>query len=497
MARLPTPGSDKGSWGSILNEFLAVEHNDDGSLKSSGTLGAYAPLSNPTFSGTVTVPTPTNATDAVTKAYADDIASAGAPDASSGVKGILQLTGHLGGTATSPQIANSVITNTHISGSAAIAKSKLAALDIENSDIASGANIAKSKLAALNIADSDVAGGANIAQSKIANLTSDLSGKANTVHTHAISSVTDLQDELDGKVGITTTVNGQALSSNVTLDPDDLSDASTTNKFMTSSEKTKLSGIETGADVTDATNVAAAGATMNTATTLAGNGYFLDEDTMASNDATKVPSQQSVRAFAEATSADAVAALPEWTDGVGTELNDTVGGFLSLNNVIHQGNSGSSVQNTTSETSMIAATISPGVPDLNWVWRVEFGGAYTNNTGSNRDITFRIKGQNLPIFVFAITAVPTSATARYFRGSAIFRFANLGGIRPFGAASMTLGAAGSGYDLGSISRIAEITSALDGSSPIALDFTAQHSASSNSLSTQIGAYFVTTHRVPL
>ncbi|MEJ0073825.1 MAG: hypothetical protein WDN27_07225 [Candidatus Saccharibacteria bacterium] len=32
--RLPTPGSDNGTWGDILNGFLEVEHNGDGSLKS-------------------------------------------------------------------------------------------------------------------------------------------------------------------------------------------------------------------------------------------------------------------------------------------------------------------------------------------------------------------------------------------------------------------------------------------------------------------------------
>lgn len=33
MHRLPTPGSDDGTWGDILNDFLSVEHNADGSLK--------------------------------------------------------------------------------------------------------------------------------------------------------------------------------------------------------------------------------------------------------------------------------------------------------------------------------------------------------------------------------------------------------------------------------------------------------------------------------
>lgn len=178
MPRLPQPGGDKGTWGNVLNEFLSVEHNPDGSLKATGSLGSRAPLNNPTFTGAVTVPTPSNATDAVTKAYVDALVSAGAPDATTSTKGILQLTGHLTGTATNPQIANTVITNAHISASAAIAKSKLAAL---------------------NITDTDVAGGANIAQSKVANLTSDLAGKADAIHTHTIGNIANLQSELDGK----------------------------------------------------------------------------------------------------------------------------------------------------------------------------------------------------------------------------------------------------------------------------------------------------------
>lgn len=46
---------------------------------------------DPTFTGTVTVPTPTNSTDATTKAYVDGIAIAGSPDASDTVKGISKL----------------------------------------------------------------------------------------------------------------------------------------------------------------------------------------------------------------------------------------------------------------------------------------------------------------------------------------------------------------------------------------------------------------------
>jgi hypothetical protein len=42
MARLPNPGGDAGTWGQILNDFLTVDHNSDGTLKTSGSLAAKA-----------------------------------------------------------------------------------------------------------------------------------------------------------------------------------------------------------------------------------------------------------------------------------------------------------------------------------------------------------------------------------------------------------------------------------------------------------------------
>ncbi|MDQ1734132.1 MAG: trimeric autotransporter adhesin [Pseudonocardiales bacterium] len=68
-------------------------------------LAAKAPLASPTFTGTVTVPTPTNPTDATTKAYVDTAAGTGTPDATTLSKGKLQLAGDLAGTAASPTVA--------------------------------------------------------------------------------------------------------------------------------------------------------------------------------------------------------------------------------------------------------------------------------------------------------------------------------------------------------------------------------------------------------
>jgi hypothetical protein len=60
--------------------------------------------------------------------------------------------------------------------------------------------------------------------------------------------------------GAVDSVNGQ--TGVVVLDADDIDDTATTHKFTTAGELSKLAGIEAGADVTDSTNVAAAGAVM-------------------------------------------------------------------------------------------------------------------------------------------------------------------------------------------------------------------------------------------
>jgi hypothetical protein len=86
MARLPIPGSDSGTWGTVLNDFLDVEHNTDGTLKASGTLatkandaavvhlaGSETITGAKTFSASPSVPTPTTAGHATTKAYVDAI----------------------------------------------------------------------------------------------------------------------------------------------------------------------------------------------------------------------------------------------------------------------------------------------------------------------------------------------------------------------------------------------------------------------------------------
>lgn len=74
-----------------------------------------------------------------------------------------------------------------------------------------------------------------------------------------------------------------------------------TTASYTTAEESKLAGIEASADVTDATNVDAAGAVMNSDSTTASMSFVIDEDNMASDLATKVPTQQSTKKYVDDT----------------------------------------------------------------------------------------------------------------------------------------------------------------------------------------------------
>lgn len=117
MARLPTPGGDNGSWGQVLNDFLSVSHASDGTLTSSAitnaggavdsavvhNTGSESVAGTKAFSSSPTVPTPTLGSQAANKTYVDSVAGS-VPDATTSTKGIVQLAGDLGGTASSPTV---------------------------------------------------------------------------------------------------------------------------------------------------------------------------------------------------------------------------------------------------------------------------------------------------------------------------------------------------------------------------------------------------------
>jgi len=128
----------------------------------------------------------------------------------------------------------------------------------------------------------------------------DVAANTTARHTHSNKALLDTYTQTEANLADAVTKK-HAHANQATLD-------ATTASFTTAQE-TKLTGIEALADVTDAANVDAAGATMNTDATLAGNSYFLDEDAMTSNSDTKVPSQQSVKAYVDAAITATKAAL--------------------------------------------------------------------------------------------------------------------------------------------------------------------------------------------
>jgi len=71
MPRLPQPGSDQGTWGDILNDFLGVEHNPDGTLKSLGSLASKANASHTHAQSDIT----NLVTDLAGKANSSDLAA--------------------------------------------------------------------------------------------------------------------------------------------------------------------------------------------------------------------------------------------------------------------------------------------------------------------------------------------------------------------------------------------------------------------------------------
>lgn len=96
VSRLPTPGSDDGTWGDILNDYLSQSLKADGTIKDNAVI------------------TSAIAANAVTNAKLEssvqsslslaNTALQSIPDATSSVKGAIRLTGDLGGTATSPTV---------------------------------------------------------------------------------------------------------------------------------------------------------------------------------------------------------------------------------------------------------------------------------------------------------------------------------------------------------------------------------------------------------
>ncbi len=139
------------------------------------------------------------------------------------------------------------------------------------------------------------------------------SASGNLTSTNVQDALEELQGDIDSINAIASQdldITHNASDVDITIDNgDDITLNAATQALagaMSGLDKTKLDGIEASADVTDATNVAAAGAVMNSDTSTASMQFVVDEDDMVSDLATKVPTQQSVKAYVDAEIADAL-----------------------------------------------------------------------------------------------------------------------------------------------------------------------------------------------
>ena len=131
MARLPTPGSDNGTWGQVLNDFLAVAHTTSGTIKPNAVDSSAiqdnsisgAKLQDNSVTSDKLTSTGGSNGQVLTKNSGvggglEWTSAAGSPDATTSSKGIVQLAGDLGGTAASPTVpglASKVSTSTTVS----------------------------------------------------------------------------------------------------------------------------------------------------------------------------------------------------------------------------------------------------------------------------------------------------------------------------------------------------------------------------------------------
>lgn len=171
MARLPTVGADKGSWGSVLNDYLSVSHESNGTLKTgavnSGSISDNSITTAKLVDGSVTAPklSPANPSSGQLLSYDGtnldwvDPVNAGDPT----------LGGDLTGTASNAQLAAGVVGQTELASNA-VTTAKILDANVTT------AKIADSSVTTAKILD------ANVTTSKLANSSVD-SAKLDTTAT--------------------------------------------------------------------------------------------------------------------------------------------------------------------------------------------------------------------------------------------------------------------------------------------------------------------------
>jgi hypothetical protein len=155
MARLPQPGSDDGTWGQILNDYLGVAHDSGGAIKSGAVSGSAVQDDSISATKLATTNSPSNGQILGYSGSGLTWSNAGSSDPALG--------GDLSGTASNAQIVAGAVGTTEL-GTNAVTTIKITDANVTDAKIASG-----------------------VSQSKITNLVSDLSNKASTTVTDGLN----------------------------------------------------------------------------------------------------------------------------------------------------------------------------------------------------------------------------------------------------------------------------------------------------------------------
>ncbi len=204
MSRLPIPGSDDGTWGAILNDYLNATHKSDGSLKDNIVASNnIAPNSVTNVAIADNAVNTTNIADgSVLETKLSSAAqiklngAAGTPDWTTIVNkpaviaaGADQATARASIGAGTSDLTIGVTGSTAKAGDYVPTKSDVGLANVDNTSDAT------KNSAVVTLTNKTISGASNtlsnIPESAVTSLVSDLSGKAATVHTHTATQISD------------------------------------------------------------------------------------------------------------------------------------------------------------------------------------------------------------------------------------------------------------------------------------------------------------------
>jgi hypothetical protein len=229
---------------------------------------------------------------------------------------------------------------------------------------------------------------------------------------------------------------------------------------------------------------------MESDTTTAAMLFVIDEDAMGSDSATKVPTQQSTKAYVDTE----IAELDVATTSPSITADDAVSGQVTFHRRGYFITASGVRSNTASEVSLLNATwnLAANTFEIGDMFEFRFTGAVLNNTGSDRTVTFRMTVDGSTVWTFTTPAIPTSASARSYTFDVQNNIASFAGTRmgTTGFASMTAAGAGTSANLYTFLSMAASLPTVDVTQVMNVDFLATMSTASSSFSITPGSPFV-------